>query len=130
MPELFRSMKESPDGGPEIGPSARTLGVRPGIDVPLLAGTEGLVGPGEGGWSVAPDNPLNLPRHRRPPEFQGDGKDSVWCIDSTELGPDLAYRQDPKRSSHGFVEPARAVSFDEYQQALARTCERWPKIDS
>jgi hypothetical protein len=34
MPTLFRAMKESTAGKPQLGGSARTLGVRLGIDVP------------------------------------------------------------------------------------------------
>src|SRR5688572_7304120 len=97
-------MKESDQGWPEVGASARTLGVRPGIDVPAVAGDE-LVHPGTGGLSVSPDTPYNLPRHRRLPEFGGTGIDPVWVISDAELGPRLRYRPDPDDPRHGFVEP-------------------------
>jgi hypothetical protein len=70
---------------------------------------------------------LNLPKHRRPPESQGVGRDPIWGIDVDELGPDLAYRPDPDRDGHGFVEPARPMSLGEYQDALRRTQDRWKK---
>ncbi len=64
MPRLFRGMKEDPVEEPLLEQSARGLGVRPGVDVPAVDLQE-LVRPGEGGISVAPDDPQNLPEHRR-----------------------------------------------------------------
>jgi hypothetical protein len=60
MTELFRGMKEDPNGMPEIGESSRSLGVRPGIDVPAKDSGD-LVRPGHGGMSVSPDDPHSLP---------------------------------------------------------------------
>jgi hypothetical protein len=88
MASLFRSMKEDDGGVPEAAANARALGVRPGIDVPAV-GDEETIQPGQGGVSVSPDDPLNLPAFRRPPQFQGTGKDPVWVIDEAQLGPDL-----------------------------------------
>jgi hypothetical protein len=62
---LYRGMQETPDGEPAIGPSARTLGARPHVDIPVDLSDN--VYPGTGGISVAPDTPSNLLRHRRPP---------------------------------------------------------------
>ncbi len=76
MPRLFRAMREDAAGFPETGPSARTLGVRPGIDVAATAPDE-MVLPGQGGISVSPDDPMNLPAFRRPPDFQGTGRDRL-----------------------------------------------------
>ena len=58
-----------------------TLGVRPGIDVPALYPLD-IVQPGQGGLSVSPDDPLNLPYFRRPPEWQGAGN-LRRCFDRT-----------------------------------------------
>ena len=127
MPWLFRSMKECVTGSPVVGENARTLGVRPGNDVPATA-QDDIVLPGSGGLSVAPDDPMNLPSHRRPPEFQGVGKDPVWMVSSEELGPDLAYRPDPDRPGHGFVEPTGPATLVAFQRALAKTREAWRKI--
>lgn len=37
VPRLYRAMREGRDGLPEVAASARALGVRPGIDVPVTA---------------------------------------------------------------------------------------------
>lgn len=67
-------MRAASDGYPEPGRSPRTLGVRPGIDIPVRA--DGLAVGGEGGMSVAPDSPGNLPEHRRPSDQGGTGKEN------------------------------------------------------
>lgn len=128
MPRLFRSMKESDAGQPEIGANARSLGVRGGIDVVATEASE-QVQPGTGGVSVSPDDPRNLPRHRRPPEFGGTGKDPVWVISDAELGPRLRYRPDPEVWGHGFVEPAHGMTLADYQAAVAETQCRWRSAD-
>lgn len=121
---LYRSMKEGPGGKPEVGRSARTLGIRPGIDI--LVEADGTVVGGSGGMSVAPESPANLPSHRRPPEHGGTGDDPVWEIGTAELGEDLAYREDPLQPGvHGFVEPRRRMSLEEIERALAATREAW-----
>jgi hypothetical protein len=121
---LYRRMAASSGQTPLIGQSARMLGARPAIDIPVDA--EGWVRPDTGGMSVAPHDPRNLPRHRLPPEFGGTGKDPVWSIRASDLGPDLQYRPDPSNpTGHGFVEPARPMSFDEYQHALAEMQPLW-----
>ncbi len=129
MTRLFRGIKESGRGGPESGESARTLGVRPGIDVPART-PDGLVEPGQGGLSVSPGTPLNLPSHRRPPGFGGVGRDPIWVLPAEDLGPDLSYRPDPVDSGHGFVEPARPMTLGDYQLALSRTRDLWRKVES
>jgi hypothetical protein len=126
MTELFRGMKEGTNGTPEIGESSRTLGVRPGFDV-ATTDPGALVGPGQGGMSVSPDDPHNLPYFRRPPALGGTAKDAVWSISEGNLGPDLCYRPDPTRSGHGFVEPSRFMTLAEYQQALTQTQHLWHK---
>src|SRR5207249_1503991 len=92
--------------------------------VPAQAGTD-RVQPGQGGLSVSPDDPLNLPRFRRPPAFQGTGRDPVWCLDSDGLGSELVYRPDPTNPAHGFIEPARPMTLDEFQIAVAGTASLW-----
>src|SRR5436309_1890023 len=127
MPRLFRAMQEDAIGLPLMVPSARGLGVRPRIDVPAIRLHE-IVHPGQGGLSVSPDDPMNLPYFRRPPKLQGTGKDPVWVIDATGLGTDLCYRPDPIRSGHGFIEPVRLMTLDEFQKAIAQTRASWRKI--
>lgn len=117
-------MKAASDGYPEPGRTARTLGVRPGIDIAV--GVDGLVIGGEGGMSVAHDSADNLPAHRRSPEHGGTGKDPTWELDSSDLGDDLVYREDPLMPGiHGFVEPALPTSFDAYEAALTATRQTW-----
>jgi len=76
--------------------------------------------------SVAPDDPMNLPRHRRPAESGGMGDDPVWEIDSDDLPDLLRYTPDAKDASrHGFVEPTEIMSLDDYQEALAASRGFW-----
>jgi hypothetical protein len=119
-------MREAAGGTPEIGASARSLGIRPGIDVTASSAND-IVQPGTGGLSVSPDDPMNLPHFRRPAKWQGTGKDPVWTIDDNALSPELCYRPDPARAGHGFIEPAHSMTLDEFEQAIARTCRDWKK---
>jgi len=99
------------DGLPELGRSARTLGVRlsdqsPNEDVKALI-PDDPVFYGGGGMSVTPNDPRDLIRHRRPREFGGTGNDPVWVIDSAELPVGLDFRQD--KPKHGLIEPTRGT---------------------
>lgn len=121
---LYRSMRAASDGKPVTGQTARTLGVRPGIDIPV--GVDRLVVAGEGGMSVAPDSPVNLPAHRRPPEHGGTGSDPIWELDVTELGHELVYREDPLMPGvHGFVEPSVPMTLEEFESTLLATRPAW-----
>ncbi len=126
---LYRSMKPDTSGGPKIGPSARTLGVRPGAqgDIPV----EGdVVKPNTGGMSVTPDDPMGLPSFRRPPGMGGTGKDPVYCISEECLGQSLRYRPDPHRpNEHGFIEPSKPMTLEDFQKALADTVRSWKKVE-
>jgi hypothetical protein len=120
---LYRAMREDSAGGPMLGPSARTLGVRPNVDILVVAGQ---VQPNCGGMSVAPDHPGNLHLLRRPLAYGGSGKDPVWYIDVASLGGDLQFRQDSP--THGLIEPARPMLIDELQKALEATEPYWKKL--
>jgi hypothetical protein len=120
---VYRAMREDLAGGPMIGLSARALGARPYVDIPVVAGQ---VHPNTGGMSVAPDRPENLHPLRRPPAYGGSGKDPVWCIGIDLLGPDLLFRQDSP--THGLIEPSRPMPFGEYQQRLADTKPFWRRL--
>jgi hypothetical protein len=111
---------------PELGSSARSLGVRPGIDVPATLPSD-IVRPGQGGLSVSPDDPVNLPPYRRPPAFGGTGKDAVWVIQDMHLGGALVYRPDPMNPRHGFIEPASPMLLKDYQLAIQQTQSMWRK---
>jgi len=106
------------------GATARTLGVRSGLD--LIPAEDGQVRPECGGLPVSPDDPQRLPTHRRPPEFGGTGKDPLWQLRVRDLGPGLIYRPDPANpAGHGFLEPAMPMSLAEFQEALAKTQDAW-----
>ena len=124
--QFFRGMKEDTDGLPVVGPTARTLGVRPGSDPTpdvLAVHPSDMLPPGKGGLSVAPDDPMHLQRHRRPASLGGIGRDPVWYIEESDLGTELCFRQD--RPTHGFIEPVQAMTLQEFQDALARTRSFW-----
>jgi hypothetical protein len=122
---LYRSMQVAPDGYPVAGPGGRLLGVRPGShpnpDVLAIAPTNVAL-PGHGGLSVAPDDPLYLPTHRRTASLAGTGRDPVWYIETEHLGPDLEFRQD--RQTHGLVEPRRPITFADVSGCLG--CYAFP----
>ena len=119
-------MREA-DGLPELGTSSgRTLGAR-SDDIAVDA--DSMVYPDTGGLSVAPGAPENLPRHRRPPEYGGTGRDPVWCIDSCDLPDGLKYRPDPDNpTGHGFLEPSLPMPIEEYQDLLAQTQPIWDRV--
>jgi hypothetical protein len=120
---LYRAMKAADDNLPQLGETARTLGPRPDIDIPI---SNGNVRPKTGGLSVSPNSPNNLPPHRRPAEFNGTGKDPIWHIQQSDLGSDLQYRPDPSNpSGHGFIEPAREMPYDQYRNAISATRDAW-----
>ncbi|MCE9567347.1 MAG: hypothetical protein K8U57_35550 [Planctomycetes bacterium] len=127
--KIYRSMTPDVDGMPVVGRSARALGIRTPIeagsgdpDVTAIASDE-IIQPGMGGMSVAPDDPANLPPFRRPAVLGGRGKDPVLVIDTSDLGPDLQFRQDSAK--HGLIEPARPMTLTEFELALASTRAKW-----
>lgn len=123
MTMLFRGMKEDPDGLPRVERTARGLGVREDIDIPVDG--SGYCSPREGGMSVAHDTLQNLPAHRRPPEHGGTGPDPVWELDETDLPSSLVYREDEDLAGHGFIEPAFTMDLADYEDAIAATRSSW-----
>lgn len=125
---LYRSMRSGDDALPLPGAAARLLGVRPGIDLVLNA--DGAAQPQTGGLSVAPDDPLLLPEHRRPLEFGGTGNDPVWRIRVGDLDPRLAYRPDPDNpEGHGFIEPSTPMPIEAFQAALEASRSAWTLVE-
>jgi hypothetical protein len=126
MQFVFRSMIEAADGLPEIGRSARKLGVRSGDhttpDIPAVHSND-IVSPGDGGLSVAPDDPKHLPRHRRPASLGGFGADPVWVIDVSDLPIELAVILDSPK--HALVEALNSMSLADYEAALTQTRVKW-----
>jgi hypothetical protein len=121
-------MRIGEDGLPMAGPTARTLGARPGSppewDIPVV---DGIVRPGTGGMSVSPPPPGNLPHFRRPPEHGGTAKKiGLYEMDTDDLPDRLAARPDPDDPArHVFIEPSREMSFEEYESALEETRSLW-----
>ena len=76
--------------------------------------------------SVAPGDPMNLSRHRRPAALNGTGKDPLWEIDGTDLGSDLEFLQDSR--THGLIVPVREMTLAEFQLALLSTRTRWKPV--
>jgi len=121
---ILRAMKLGENSLPKPGWSARTLGARCNIDVPIAE--DGRVSPGLGGMSVSPPPPENLPPIRLPRELGGKGKDPLWEMNTDELPDRLIYRPDPdNEDTHGFLEPGRVMTFEEYQDALHSTQISW-----
>ena len=85
---MFRAMRLEIDGLPRLGRSAREFGVRINVDLPV--GADGSVEPGTGGMSVAVDNALNLPKHRRPRSLGGEGRDPVFGLETSRIALGLA----------------------------------------
>src|SRR5438876_2947963 len=119
---LYRAMRVAADGFPQVGPSARALGVRPGNtampDVSAVQPTD-LVWPGRGGMSVVRDDPIHLAPNRRPVSLGGVGPDPVWWTEADALGPVLTVRFD--NPPHGLIEPAVGMTLQQFQDNLAAT---------
>ena len=128
--KIYRAMTPDTDGLPQVGRSARQLGVRPLDRLPhndvSASSPDDTVNPGEG-MSAAPNNPANLGKNRRPPQLNGGtGKDPVWEIDTDDLGPNLVYVQD--KPTHGVVAARVPMTLAEFEQALAASRARWVRV--
>ena len=86
---------------------------------------KGMVKPESGGMSVVP-SPEDLVDIRRPPAYGGRGKDPLWSINTNTLGPKLKYVPDiPEGATHGTIQPAYPMTYNEYQNALGDTQPFW-----
>ncbi|WP_336505801.1 hypothetical protein [Aliivibrio fischeri] len=126
-------MTDESDGKPVLGSSdtpgsiARKLGVRVPTDIEVDA--QGNVKAGFHGMSVSPIPVENLPRHRRPPEFGGTGKDPIWGLHTIHLGTfSLKYVPDPAKPAHGFIAPAMDMEYTHYEQCIYNTRDIWCPI--
>lgn len=119
--DLYRAMAR--DGEvPLLGPGH--LGVRTtGEHVDIQVDASGTVHPGAGGMSVTPDDPRDLPLHRRPESLLGTGNRPVWSIQSTRFARHLAIRQN--RPEHWLIEPSILMELEAYESALADTRPHW-----
>ncbi|HTH61499.1 MAG TPA: contractile injection system protein, VgrG/Pvc8 family [Paraburkholderia sp.] len=121
--DVYRAMKTGSDGFPIAEPTARGLGARPNVDIPV--GFDGMVHPGTGGISVAPGSAANLSPHRRPASMGGTGKDCACMLNTANLPKTLRYVQDS--ANHGTIQPSTSMSLPDYQAALASTRGKWVK---
>lgn len=140
MPKIYRIMVAK-DDKPEIGSGRNMLGVRSAPDAnPDVVEVDGQVPVATGGMSVSmclcAMPPLMVPRKLRDiiPGAKNPGDDGrrVW---RTGQGPfvsspvnamlDFRLDPDPRKSGHGFVEPATPMALSDYQSALAATQEEW-----
>lgn len=120
---LFRAMKIDMNGLPTVEASARGLGARPNVDIPVI---EGHVSSGTGGMSVTLDDPFKLPRHRLPVRLGGEGRDPVFHLEAGQLPSVLAMRRDAAPAEHhGLVEPTFRCTFVDYQSAIQSTRHHW-----
>ena len=120
---LHRAMQTDADGLPLVGDSARTLGVRSPGDI---ESPDGVVAPGTGGLSVSPGTAMNLPRHRRPSDFDGSGRDPVWALSADLLPDGLRYAEDS--DVHGTIEPGEPMELGDFRSLLAGTRSLWQQV--
>jgi hypothetical protein len=125
MSKFFRAMKSDNNNFPQLGQSARELGVRPNKDIPIDA--QGYVHPQTGGMSVTVDNVMYLPAHRRPPNFNGTGKDPVFSINKEQLPKTLKARQQGSLHHH-LIEPSDIYTFTQYESNLYSTRPNWVRL--
>ena len=142
----YRGMAEQ-NGKPQVGRSARLLGVRPSIDINieqmpvgylakqgyLLAESEREIR-GELVTVALRDNKGmsvsfsidGLPDFRKPAKFGGTGKDSLWQIDDSYITGDLEAIQDS--ATHVSILPRITMSLAKYEAALANTQNYWERV--
>jgi hypothetical protein len=126
---FFRALIPEIDGLPEVGRSARQLGVR--IPIDIFPDEEGNVSGGKGGMSVAPTTMWNIPTHRRPRGMgrgsTGKASDRVYVVTDASFDPNvLAIRSDPNAPEiHAMVEPAVQMDLGAFESGLASTRSRW-----
>lgn len=126
---MFRAMWPD-EGHPRVGTGRDMLGARVPTDVNLVVADR--VGPGNGMSvfrSIQEMPPFLIPKDYldRFPEAGGKRGIKIWRLGEEGFanGPvtdDLFLRAD---SAHGEVEPAREMSVDAYQAALAATRDDW-----
>ncbi len=133
MPKIYRGMKQD-QGRLALGPTAQTLGAR--VPEDIEADAAGMVRPGTGGMSVSPslrDLPyFRVPKRLRALHSTATGSNDlfVWSMGTGDfvgepVNNQLCLRLDPDDGKHGFVEPAKGMSSNEYQNALTATQDQW-----
>ncbi len=127
MPLMFRAMRQDADGLPLVGPSASTLGVRPGIDIDVDHHDQVILN--HKGMSVSPSW-QDMPLFRIPKRLGGQGKNNTFCYKRGSL----PFRQTPfalglellpDSPTHGVVRPRKVVPLAQFEADLAATREEW-----
>jgi len=118
---VYRAM-DACSGSPCVGDMH--LGVR--VPQDIQPDGAGFVEPGLGGMSVTPNDPWDLPRHRRPPSLYGTGKRPVWEYSIAHLPSSLVLRLESV--THGLVEPGARMGITVYRSSLGSTAPDWRKI--
>jgi hypothetical protein len=145
--KVLRGMLRHRDGLPKVGETGSRLGARPqyfedDIDPEdrirpgdriirdISVSEEGLVQPRTGGMSAFFHPVDNLPPHRRPPKHGGDDpRYEVYELETDDLPEELQIRIDPyNERRHVFIEPAREMTFEEYQKTLHATRDLWHTV--
>ncbi len=139
MAILYRSMRKE-NGAPQACTTGGfCLGVRVCSDehCDVDVAEDGLIHPGTGGMSVAPDDPLYLPAHRKPKAFGGSSPHPLWMTLSGALPDELCYQPDEPKSEgpyegsviHGTIQPVNAVLPDQLQDCLRGTQDVWEEVE-
>lgn len=124
---IFRAMRKDDRGHPVCGSEPNQLGGRLGVDVPEAI--DELVETETGGMSATPDDPKLLPIYKRPKWLGGAGKLPVFEIEVAVLDVRLRVRRDPENPErHAFVEPAAAMTVNDYQAVLCATRRLWREV--
>lgn len=119
---LFRGMKR--DGTrPLVSGGASGLDIRRGQDVEAVNDSD-IVGPGSGGLSTAPDQPLLLARHRRPESLGGTSNHPVWAIER-EAFARFRLRAIRDRPDHETVEAQQEMPLSDFIAEIHSTVSEW-----
>lgn len=116
-------MAQADSGEPKVGMSMPTLGVRVKDLHPRLSG---LVDPMDGGVSVSPAGEEHLPQAAQ--TLLEEQRGIVFALDTDSLPRHLNYRPDLHDRSHGFIEPASTMGFENYQRAVQGTSDLWEPV--
>lgn len=123
--KLYRVMKVDADGLPMIGTRRNMLGVRPTdptntnpkrkFDVDAVIGSDPVLPGTKKGLSVSVATG----------GFQPTRDEALWEVEDDLLADFAAI---PDRPPHHVLEPRRAMTLDEYQDALAATQYLWDRV--
>lgn len=119
-------MKREEDA-PASGHGARGLDVRPGVDVDATKPSD-KVGPGSGGLSTAPDDPMLLPGYRRPRWLGGTSKDPLWSTAREGLG-EHGLQSVRDSASHETIEPNAETTLADFVKRVHSTATDWSLVD-